>query len=57
MRYAGDFHNAHVLPNCYEMFELESVLDQANLECRYSFEHAAIVKARNLQKTEGSSER
>lgn len=43
LRYEGDFHDGHVLSNCYEMFPLESVLDYCKLECRYSFEHAAIV--------------
>lgn len=43
LRYEGDFHNGHVMSNCYEMFSLESVLEMTGLEARYSFEHAAIV--------------
>ena len=44
LRHDGDHANDSVMPNCYEMFELESVLAQANLTCRYSFEHAAICR-------------
>ena len=36
----------HVLNNCYESFSLESVLEMKQLDCRYSFEHAAIVSPR-----------
>lgn len=41
--YEGDFHNSPVMPNCYEMFSLEEVLREKHLQCRYYFEHAAIV--------------
>lgn len=44
LKHDGNHANDSVLNNCYEMFELEQVLNEANLECRYSYEHAAIVR-------------
>lgn len=43
MRWTGEYRNGIVMPNCYEMFSLAQVLDQTGLDCRYNFEHAAIV--------------
>lgn len=43
LRYKGDFFDGHVLNNCYEMFSLETVLEEYGLQCRYGFTHAAIV--------------
>ncbi len=44
--------NGHVLNNCYESFSLESVLEMKRLDCRYSFEHAAIVSPKRSEQSD-----
>lgn len=43
MRWTGDYHNGIVLNNCYEMFDIDQVLNMKGLTSRYDFLHAAIV--------------
>ncbi len=47
MRWTGEWRDGIVMPNMYEMFSLESVLEQRKLNARYTFEHAAIVSEAN----------
>lgn len=47
MRGTWDDHS--VMPNAYEMFELEQVMSERGLEARYTFEHAAIITPARAQ--------
>jgi hypothetical protein len=55
MRYTGEYRNGIVMPNCYEMFSLESILAERKLEARLMFEHAAIVREADVDHA-GSSQ-
>lgn len=49
MRWTGEYRNGIVLSNCYEMFPLSQVLEFNGFQCRYSFEHAAIVSPSQVE--------